>query len=258
MKIFFAVSNSAYLNLVLKYPNTNILVSYHYKNAIKNGATLQTIKNNGSSFFLDSGAFSASTLGIKIDINNYIKFIQSNINNIDYYAGLDDISNYKNTLSNNRLMEKEGLKPLITFHYGEPIELLKDYLSEYNHICLGGVVGKSRKVKIKWLDNLYARVISEFDNKKIHMFGVADKVILERYPFYSADAASEGLRAAFGISAYGINKMPKKTLNFMKHKDFKNGLERFESFIPGKLAMEKYLSDLWELRNIKKKLNKNQ
>lgn len=258
MKIFFAVSNIVYLRPVLKYPGANILVSYHYKNAIKNGELLSEINNNGSSFFLDSGAFSASTLGVKININEYIDFIKKNINFIDYYAGLDDITNYQNTFKNNKIMEKEGLKPLITFHYGEPIELLEDYLNEYDHICLGGVVGKSRKTKVAWLDNLYARVISKYENKRIHMFGVADKFILSRYPFYSADAASDGLKAAFGASKFGLNKRPEKSLNFMRHRELQNSISRFESFIPDKLELENYLTNLWNLRFSKMKLNKNQ
>jgi len=45
--------------------------------------------------FMDSGAFSNDTKGIKISLDKYIQFIIENNSKIDYYASLDKVTNGK-------------------------------------------------------------------------------------------------------------------------------------------------------------------
>ena len=72
--------------------------------------------------FLDSGAFTAHSQGKKIDIDKYIEFINRNKNFIKLYANLDVIGNWKETIKNQKYMEKKGLNPIPTFHMGENIK----------------------------------------------------------------------------------------------------------------------------------------
>ena len=75
--------------------------------------------------FLDSGAFSAYTLGIEINIYEYIEFIKQHKNIIDMYANLDVIATgntlndkkyaAEKTLQNQKIMEEAGLSPLPVF-----------------------------------------------------------------------------------------------------------------------------------------------
>ena len=76
--------------------------------------------------FLDSGAFSAWTRGVEIDIQKYIEFIKQNQDVITVYANLDVISpgrfsmgtkeSAELTLRNQKIMEQAGLSPLPVFH----------------------------------------------------------------------------------------------------------------------------------------------
>lgn len=97
--------------------------------------------------FLDSGAYSAFSRGEKIDIDEYIKFIQKYQNNIKIYAGLDVIGNYIETRKNLEYMESKGLKPLPTFHFGSPLSELERMIDKYDYIALGGLVPLSMKRK---------------------------------------------------------------------------------------------------------------
>jgi len=149
--------------------------------------------NKKISFFLDSGAFSAWSKGIEINIRDYIKFIKENINYIDTYAVLDDIQNPDKTLENQKIMEEAGLKPLPCYHYGEDIKYLEYYLKNYEYIAFGGMVPISTKDLIQWLDNLFSKYICNSDGYpkiKIHGFGLTTYELLLRYPWYSVDSAS--------------------------------------------------------------------
>ncbi|MCA9366737.1 hypothetical protein KC887_00530 [Candidatus Kaiserbacteria bacterium] len=236
----------------------NVLVSYFYlgiKQNIKNHSLLKE-----KFFFLDSGAYSAMSTGTPVDVYQYIDWIKENRAMIDLYCGLDDIGDYKKTLENQRIMEAAGLHPLITFHYGEPFELLRDFCQEYEFICLGGIAGKRKQQRTPWLDNCFS-VIKDYWPKRLHVFGVHDKDILLRYPFYSADASTDSLSAAMGNTAVGrmddgkgvtLNKFQvmKGQANSTLTLSEKSQL-RFATLAIKKEAIEKSITSIWAARGIK-------
>lgn len=141
--------------------------------------------------FLDSGAFSAFTVGAKINIDEYIAFIKKYEPYITTYATLDVIGDYKATTRNTEYMEANGLHPLATFHYGSPYEELERMVEKYEggYIGLGGLVPISthREKMEAHLDKCF-RIIGT--KVKTHAFGVNSIWAWLRYPFYSADATS--------------------------------------------------------------------
>lgn len=138
-------------------------------------------------FFLDSGAYSAFTIGAEIDIDDYIRFIKE----YDFvlYSNLDKIGDPKQSEKNQRYMESKGLKPIPVFHYGSDIEILKELVKEYSYIALGGLVPLSsqRGKMSKWLSKCF--YITQ-DKVKCHGFGVNSFNIWKEFPFYSVDATS--------------------------------------------------------------------
>lgn len=164
---------------------------------------------NKVDLFLDSGAFSAWTQGIKIDIKEYIKFIKKNKELFTVYANLDVIGiggkqpnllTAEKTLENQRIMEKAGLSPLPCFHFGEPFSFLQDYVEQYDYLALG-VAGNSGKKLIPWLNNCFSKYICGEDGMpkiKIHGFAVTSLEIMIRYPWYSVDSTSWALTGGMG------------------------------------------------------------
>lgn len=148
---------------------------------------------NKVDLFLDSGAFSAFTQGVQIDINEYIQFINEHRDVLTVYANLDVIGDPAGTLANQKIMEAAGLDPLPCFHYGEPISYLLDYINEYDYIALGGMVPISTPNLLTWLDDIFGRYICDehgMPKVRIHGFGLTSLRLMLRYPWYSVDSTS--------------------------------------------------------------------
>jgi len=143
--------------------------------------------------FLDSGAYSAHTKGITIDIQEYIKFIKENKEHLTVYANLDVIGDADATLANQKIMEEAGLHPMPTFHAGEDIKHLESYLDQkYDYIALGGMVGATSNKLLPFLDSCFKVICDKkgMPRTKIHGFGMTSFRLLRRYPWYSVDSTS--------------------------------------------------------------------
>lgn len=172
------------------------LFSYHF---ISSGESMypeaKTMKEAGKDvkLFLDSGAFSAMTRGVAIDIQEYIAFIKANAGALEVYANLDVIGDPEATWKNQKVMEKAGLHPLPTFHHGEPVSYLKRYVAEYEYIALGGLVGKRAAELQTSLDYYFREFICGPDGTpkvKVHGFGMTALGLMWRYPWYSVDSTA--------------------------------------------------------------------
>ena len=165
---------------------------------------------------LDSGAFSAWKRGIQIDLKDYIAYVKKNEHLLQAYVNLDVIpgspdrqatqaeiesaaaSSYKNLQS----MKKAGLDPMPVFHFGEDFKWLERLLFDQEpYIGIGGLANASgTPQQIAWLDRVFTR-LTDLEGRPIvrtHGFGVASFDLLKRYPWYTCDATSWALTAAYG------------------------------------------------------------
>lgn len=158
------------------------------------------MENEGKkvNLFLDSGAFSAYTQKVEIDVQEYIDFIKTHQDVIEVYANLDFIHLTDKKLSavktweNQMAMEAAGLKPIPVFHYGEDEKWLQRYLKKgYEYIALGGMV-KTTNLLV-WLDRIWHQYLVDekgFPKVKVHGFGQTSLRLMLRYPWYSVDSTS--------------------------------------------------------------------
>lgn len=182
----------------------NILESYHYVGKQK---FVDDMRRNGARVFLDSGAFSAFTLGVTLTVSEYCEYINRNRDIIRIEDGvpmasvLDGIGDPLQTWRNQSEMEARGARPLPCFHAGEDEHYLEHYVANYEYITLGGMVGSSTKQLCIWLDRVWNRYLVDGSGKpkiKVHGFGITAVPIMERYPWYSVDSSSWIQTAAFG------------------------------------------------------------
>ena len=182
------------------YINNEFNIPFAFEESMKNKIDI----------FLDSGAFSAFTQNIQIDIDEYINFIKEHQSNLEVYANLDVIGSPKGTWMNQKIMERAGLNPLPCFHYGEDIKWLNRYLkSGYEYIALGGMVPISTRDLIKWLDILFSDYLTDSNGYpiiKVHGFGLTSLTLMLRYPWFSVDSTSWVMTGRMG-SIY----VPKRT-----------------------------------------------
>jgi hypothetical protein len=144
--------------------------------------------------FLDSGAFSAATKGVKIDVGEYAAYIERNLPHIEVYANLDVIGDHKRTRANQRYLEKRGLHPLSVFHAHEPWEVLRDLVGQYAYIGLGGIAIKRTQRFAPWIKQCFGVA----GDTKLHGFGVSNWMLLRAFPWHSVDHTSWGSGFRFG------------------------------------------------------------
>ena len=159
--------------------------------------------------FLDSGAFSAKSQGTPIDLNEYMKFIKKNKDQISHYANLDVIGDARASWENQRIMEAEGLTPLPVFHMEDDFKYLYECLM-YDYFCLGGMAGESSVARIAFLDRCWEIICDSKDNlpiSKVHGFGMSSTKLICRYPWYSVDSSSW---VQYGL--YGMILIPRRVL----------------------------------------------
>lgn len=152
--------------------------------------------------FLDSGAFSALSQGVDINIDEYILFIKEHLKYWSVYSNLDVIGDPEATYKNQKYMESKGLNPLPCFHYGTDEKYLRRYLKQgYQYIALGGMVPITTHNLIPWLDSLFLKYFTDTKGWplfNIHGFGISRVNIMIRYPWYSVDSTSWVATGRFG------------------------------------------------------------
>lgn len=191
-----------------------ILESYHYVNKQR---FVDEMRDSGAKVFLDSGAFSAKSLGVDIDINEYCAYINRNRDILRYEDGiamasvLDGIGDPLKTWQNQLYMEQQGATPLPCFHFGEDERYLEWYIQRYPYITLGGMVRTSAEDVMQWLDRMWSpKYLLDGSGRprlKVHAFGVTTVSLMERYPWHSVDSSSWIQAASFG-SIYTVEHGP--------------------------------------------------
>lgn len=189
----------------------HVLESFHY---VHKQVYVDHMRRCRAQIFLDSGAFSAHTLGVTLKVEDYCKYIVDNWDIIRGEDGnmmasvLDGIGNVEETYRNQMEMERVfrevyGLnwRPLPCFHAGEDERYLDWYVANYDYITLGGMVGASTAQLMVWLDRVWNKHLVDGAGRpkiKVHGFGITSIPLMESYPWYSCDSSSWVQTAAFG------------------------------------------------------------
>lgn len=178
------------------------------------------VKKEGNCNFelmVDSGAFSAWTVGKKIDMDDYINFLNENFEYIDVMVSVDVIpgDSKSNKVATNEEVElsakqtwdnylymrsklKDPSKLMYTYHIGEPISYLEralnysDEFGKIQYMGLGAMVGKSDKHMISFYTETFD-VIKKSSNPdiKVHAFGMTQLDIMRKFPeLYSVDSTT--------------------------------------------------------------------
>lgn len=172
--------------------------------------------------FIDSGAFSAHTVGKEVDVDKYIEFLNSIDDYVHIAAQVDKIPGvFRQAKTRKQCLEaplmswenylymrervKSPDKILPVFHQNEDFDWLLTMLEtkfDGKHIPYIGVSpanDRSTKEKNEWFETVF-RLIGQSSNPnvKTHAFGMTSLPVLERYPFTSADSTSWIMTGANG------------------------------------------------------------
>lgn len=228
MKLYFAGQMGFRPDVLKKLGITKKLYSFHNEKK-------EAIKWGSKNLMLDSGAYSAFTQGIKInmkELNQYIQKLKP-----EYAIQLDVIGEEEATWKN-YVKQKTEVDVMPVIHYMASPKHIKRVLKE-GYVCFGGTVGCSPATKMQWLDYLFS--YPEARNVKIHGLGVMSKIMLCRYPFYSTDSTT-ALKVFRYPESIKLDRFRQKT---------KTREELLTHTIKQQLDLETYVTKLWKKRGIK-------
>lgn len=190
------------------------LESYHYTGRHQFD---DLFRRNGDKIFMDSGAFSMFTLGSKVDLDDYARYLRAAQDYIEIASNVDVIGAGKEQDSYNNQKYLESLKLPVrvcpVHHARDADEWLVKYLDEgYDYIFLGGMVPETTAYLIDWLDHIFDKYLALPDGTarvKVHGFGLTTFELMERYPWYSVDSTSWVMVAMFGNIFMDVGGTPR-------------------------------------------------
>lgn len=197
--------------------NCNVLRSY--LNDKKDIQRLFEAKKNGwtGKLMIDNGAFTVHRKGGKIDIDEYINWINSNHKYFDYVIALDEIPGTWGKIKTHEqvtLAEKitydnylymigkvicpEKLLPVV--HMGESLSNLRKFLSltHIPYICLSASKEVSPKLRQIWYTECMSIIASVNSNVQIHCLGSGTINDIEKFPFTSMDSTTSIMASSCG------------------------------------------------------------
>jgi hypothetical protein len=205
LKVFLTDSNGIHYKHVRKaLPenekcNLRMLLSYWYFRDINLDNLLAKFFQEGAppDIMADSGAYTAWSKGVNIDIRDYSKWIRRWENYFTAYANLDVRGDVEQTRRNQGFMEDVGLHPIPVYHADEPIEILEELVSGYSYIGIGGIA----QAGLTW-SAVLGRLVKCFrlveGRAVFHGFGVTSYELLSKFRWYSADSSSWGQGFRYG------------------------------------------------------------
>lgn len=170
---------------------------------------------NKITLFLDSGAYSAWSVGAEIDLDEYAKFVKEHKDLFSYYFNLDVIPGKKDkptsaddvekaaamSRKNWLALKKQGLNSIPIFHQREDFKWLRKMVADKEpYLGISPREGLPADVILSWLDAVFDE-LTDKDGRpivKTHGLGVASWRMMSRYPWTTCDATSWALTSAFG------------------------------------------------------------
>ena len=190
MKLYLAGAESTWVAALPGLKNVNVMYSYyHGRKRISELMAMARKYRWGT--FVDSGAFSAFTSGVEVDLQEYIEFCHQWKDRFDVIASLDVIGDWKKTAENHQVMRKEGIESIPTFHIGEPYSALRRMVQDDEYIALG-IAGRQseRSLMFNWLTKCFSIIAHERPKCRVHGFALTGFDVMDSFPWYSVDSSS--------------------------------------------------------------------
>jgi hypothetical protein len=176
--------------------------------------------------FIDSGAWTAFTCGAKINIDEYIWYLNQNVGKFSVIAPLDVLPSgiedadkcaeeswHNFVYMRKRLIDRDKL--IAVYHQGEAIDFLirmltyEDEYGKLDYIGLGALANTlDYKTRDVFIEKCFSIIMKYNPTIKVHAFGMTDLRLLELYPFTSADSSTYVMAAGMGELVTKFGRVP--------------------------------------------------
>lgn len=145
---------------------------------------------------LDSGAFTAASIGKTIHLRQYAEFLERWGSSIDHAVTLDVIGDPVATARNTKWLHDRGHNVMPVFTRGGRTAEFDAMVRDSGYVCVGGGVGMPQDVIVRRLWALQRR--AEELGGGIHALGVGNMPALRKIRPYSADASNVSSAFRYG------------------------------------------------------------
>lgn len=210
---------------------------------------------------IDSGAFTAWSTGKPIAPEDYADWAigfrerwAPKMRRLDFIS-LDVIGDQEASWRNFHRIRSMGLDVLPVVTHDAPKRDVEAAL-EYPYICFGGLVplANSRGALREWLDKVFSLIVERWkqtgEMPKIHLLGVGQEWVLERYPCYSSDTSSWVRSLRFGrsdVMGRSMRRLPRYTAG---EGELAVTLQTLREEIRKLKRIERDATNLWKNRGI--------
>ena len=178
----------------------NILWSYAYARGTVGvlDDILHVWRDLGAPVLLDSGAFTAWTLGRPINLDDYIDYLRTRAPLFTGgYIALDVVGNHAATLVNLRRMVEAGLRPMPVVTDDMSVQQAQEVcgIASATHACIaGGTIWPDAEIAAR-----YKHMASALPGVRLHGLGYTRKNYPWRVPLYSVDSSSWNVGVRYGL-----------------------------------------------------------
>lgn len=172
-----------------------MLVSYHYvERGFPRAFEKLTEYTRGKvDLWADSGAFTAMTKGVSIDIDAYADWLHKYDDVLSAACTLDVIGDAEGTMRNTEYLWAKGCRVLPAYHMrSERWDIFDHIVDAYPYVCLGGMVGTgiAREKAMAFVVHCLRRARDRGSPAVFHALGLTDDYMLGNAPLYSADCST--------------------------------------------------------------------
>lgn len=173
----------------LRYP-VDALVSFHYYRRDEHMVPL--VQTGRLRMIGDSGAYSAWSVGAKINLGEYAGWCRRWWDHLCWCASLDVIGDPEATWRNwVTLRDRHELLTVPTLHAGADTSWLDAYAGE--GVDLVGLGGMGRSVDapraFRWVVHMIRHARRRWEQVRFHLWGVTRRQFLDALPVWSADSS---------------------------------------------------------------------
>lgn len=152
-----------------------------------NGLLALKYFDNADYTYLDTQEF-------KTYLEKYIAYLHANKNHLHFYFTLDVIGDAQRSWDLTKYMESCGLSPLPVYHVGEPFDVLKKLIDNYEYIGLGGLASRNKSLKssLPLGDKIFDLICDKQGRprRKYHGLAVTSPMLVMMYPWHTCDAST--------------------------------------------------------------------
>lgn len=141
----------------------------------------------------DSGAFSAMTTGVTIDVDAYADWLLEYRPFLNAACTLDVIGDPVGTMANTERLWNRGCDVLPAYHMrSERWDIFDHIVDNYPYVCLGGMAGTGvdRRRQVGFVVHCMRRARDRGSAAVFHALGLTDDYLLSNAPLYSADCST--------------------------------------------------------------------